>query len=120
MPQFIAHFERSKFLIPVTQFFLLWNFTFALECGDFRKEQSSNQRDFFRRLNILIVITSTSVGNTYVTTLFNYVYITYVLQMGQSNVLNCTYSGTKLINSYPHFKRALSWQIMSASHNNVT
>ena len=30
--------------------------------------------------------------------------IAYILQMSQRNVFNCTYSGTKLLNSYPPFK----------------
>ena len=46
--------------------------------------------------------------------------IAYILQMAWSNALTCIYSGTKLLNSYSPFERPLSWQIMSASHQNVT
>ena len=37
--------------------------------------------------------------------------------MAWSNMLNYTYSGAKLLKSYPAFKRALTWQIMSASQH---
>jgi len=34
--------------------------------------------------------------------------IVYILKMAWSNVLTCKYSGTKLLKSYPPFKRPLS------------
>ena len=46
--------------------------------------------------------------------------IAYILQMARSNALTCIYSGTTLLNSYSPFERPLSWQIMSASHQNET
>jgi len=39
--------------------------------------------------------------------------------MARSNMLSYTYSGTKLLKSYPAFKRALTWQIMSASQHEL-
>jgi len=47
--------------------------------------------------------------------LFNYVYIKsdcVLFAMAQSNVLNCTYSGTKLFKSYPLLKLR-TWVFMS-------
>jgi len=52
---------------------------------------------------------NTSTGDTYVTisscvTMCISNLIAYILQISWSNVLNRTYSGTKLLNSYPPFK----------------
>jgi len=55
------------------------------------------------------------VGYTYVTTSFGLSMsisdlIAYICKMAQSNVLNCTYPGTKLLNSYPcNFYGTIHW-----------
>ena len=77
-----------------------------------KTSERNDQGESFADLKILIAITNTSTGDTYVTiSLLNYV------QMGQSNVSDCRH---QVAQSYPPFERALSWQITSVSHHNVT
>jgi len=54
----------------------------------------------------LISVANTSTSDTYVTTscCLTISLIAYILQNARSNVLNCTYPGTKLLSNYPTFK----------------
>jgi len=66
-------------------------------------------KDNFCQLTILISVAKTSTGDSCVTTSFCLSMcisnpIAYILQMARSNVFNCTFPGTKLLNNYPTFK----------------
>ena len=99
----------------------LWNSTLnpcKSSDQDLQKGTIKQSRTIFCQLAILILVTNPSTGETYVTTscCLTMCISNLILQKAQSNVLNCTYSDTRLPNSYPPFKWALSWQIMSARH----
>ena len=94
-------FEHSKFFISVTQSCSLWNST----CNqDIQKRMIKQSRTIPCQLKISIPFTKTCTGDMYVTTSFCLTICTIHFANGSEQCIDCTYSGTNLLNSYQVLK----------------
>ena len=107
---FTHHFcilHHSKSFISKTESCSLWNSTFN-SCDssnqDIQKRMIKSTRTIiFCSLKILIPFAKTSTGDTYVTT--SYCLPMCIIHRAKwLRSKDCTYSGTKLLSSYPSFK----------------
>ena len=94
------HFEHSKFSFPS---YNLAHFGVPYLCS-LNLGKSSNQdlqKEMIKQQGQFCYVKPWFWSHDYVTMVALLNVIVYILQMARSNVLNCTYSGTKLLNSYP-------------------